>query len=995
MTRGGQINILYTLFALLFATFCTMANGEDVKFQASHLARFATIENNLPNNFVDDILKDSQGYVWVATSGGGLSRYDGYDFLTFSSNSTVRLKDNFIRNLAEDSFGRLWIGSEGGIDILDLESLKTVTFGNEDFVPYTLKFCSYLASDATGAIWCAIGPEIVRISFDGDGEIASVSSIVNEGIVERNLVMEDVSEDGSIWCCIKGKICRISVKEDGSLTVSEQFPEFSLREEAYVSDFLIKENELWISTNDGLFRYNMNASRWKHYEHSPANPNSLSQNFISGLAVTEDKQLVAASLKGMNIYDPIDDSFERIGASSASGQALLSSEFINCIRVYGRQIWVGTESAGLAIIMPKQLSIENISNSKGQANTIAPNPVNAIYEDSLGRLWIGTVESGLSCSSPDEWTGFRHFTAESIGLSHNSISAITSDLNGDLWVGTWGGGINRISTSRTFKVVQRIDADPNGVDPMSFVGALAMDEVNNILWIGANSGIYYYDIENGEVHAAMKEQATGVVGACIDASGRLWMGGQKGLVIFDLTSRTDAGFAYIQYSYKLDAPESMAGEKIACITEASDGTIWVGSNGNGIYKVEINDNGNVYFRNYGHKEGLVNDGVRGILEDNEGNLWISTCNGLSYFNPETERFSSFTVSDGLANNQFYWNAAMKRYDGSLCFGHVDGLSVVHPETSVDINIAGDLRFTRFTVGSKIDNNPDTELIRLHERDRNITLEFASMTFLPESSISYTYYLDGMDENWVDLPDHRHFISYPSFRHGKYRLTVKAMDEAGNEMGSRSVDISVRPYYYHSWWFYLLILCFATTILFIYQKHRERLFIRQKEELKRQVEERTEEITGQKKLLEEKAEELAIQNRTLMRQNEELAGHKILFAQESRGEDAKVDKFVAKALEVVREHYKDPDLDIAAFCEAMGISKTLLNRKMQEAFGQSTGQFIRTYRLSIAREMLINNLEKKTMNISEIAYEVGFNDPKYFTRCFAKEFGVSPSSFPEM
>jgi len=995
MTRGGKINILCALFVLLYAIFSINAVGEEVKFQTNHLARFATIENNLPNNFVDDILKDSQGYVWVATSGGGLSRYDGYDFLTFSSNSTVRLKDNFIRNLAEDSFGRLWIGSEGGIDILDLKSLKTVSFSNEDFIPYTLRFCSYLVSDAAGAIWCAIGPEIIRISFNGDGDIASVTSIVNEGIVERNLVMEDVSEDGSIWCCIKGKINQIRVKEDGSLSVSELFPEFSLREEAYVSDFLMKENELWVSTNDGLFRYNKNASRWKHYEYSQTNPNSLSQNFITGLAVTEDKQLVAASLKGMNVYDPIDDNFERIGSSSTSGQPLLSSEFINCIRVYGSQIWVGTESAGLSIILPKQLSIENISNSKGQANSIAPNPVNAIYEDSYGRLWVGTVESGLSCSFTAEWSGFRHFTAESIGLSHNSISAITSDRNGDLWVGTWGGGINRISTSGAFKVVQRIDADPNGVDPMSFVGALAMDNINNILWIGANTGIYYYDLSNGEVHAAMKEQATGVVGACIDATGKLWMGGQKGLVIFDLMSRNAAGFEYTQYSYKLDAPESLAGEKIACITEASDGTIWVGSNGNGIYRADITSNGDIVFRNYGHDEGLANDGVRGILEGNDGSLWISTCNGLSFFNPKTGRFSSFTVSDGLANNQFYWNAAMKRSDGSLCFGHVDGLSIVHPETSVDLNIAGDLRFTRFTVGSKIDNNPDTDKISLHERDKNITFEFASMTYLPESSISYTYYMDGIDENWVDLPEHRHFISYPSFRHGKYRLTVKAMDEAGNEIGSRSVDISVRPHFYHSWWFYLLILCFASAVLLVYQKHRERSLIRQKEELKRQVEERTKEISGQKKLLEEKAEELASQNRTLMRQNEELAGHKILFAQESRGEDAKNDKFVAKALEVVREHYKDPDLDVAAFCEAMGVSKTLLNKKMQDAFGQSVGQFIKTYRLSIAREMLINNLETKTMNISEIAYEVGFNDPKYFTRCFTKEFGVSPSSFPEM
>ena len=150
---------------------------------------------------------------------------------------------------------------------------------------------------------------------------------------------------------------------------------------------------------------------------------------------------------------------------------------------------------------------------------------------------------------------------------------------------------------------------------------------------------------------------------------------------------------------------------------------------------------------------------------------------------------------------------------------------------------------------------------------------------------------------------------------------------------------------------------------------------------------------QKKLLEDKTEELSRQNKILTRQNEELAGQKILSLQDSRPAESRDEKFVAKVLETIREMYKDPELDVAAFCSAMGMSKTLLNNRIQETLGQSIGQFIRTYRLSIAREMLLINSETHNMNISEIAYEVGFNDPKYFTRCFSKEFGVSPSSYP--
>ena len=136
------------------------------------------------------------------------------------------------------------------------------------------------------------------------------------------------------------------------------------------------------------------------------------------------------------------------------------------------------------------------------------------------------------------------------------------------------------------------------------------------------------------------------------------------------------------------------------------------------------------------------------------------------------------------------------------------------------------------------------------------------------------------------------------------------------------------------------------------------------------------------------------NRILTRQNEELAGHRILSQQEFRPAETRDEKFISKAIETIREMYKDPDLDVTAFCSAMGMSKTLLNNRLQETLGQSIGQFIRTYRLSIAREMLLNNSETHSMNISEIAYEVGFNDPKYFTRCFSKEFGVAPSAYPQ-
>ena len=103
------------------------------------------------------------------------------------------------------------------------------------------------------------------------------------------------------------------------------------------------------------------------------------------------------------------------------------------------------------------------------------------------------------------------------------------------------------------------------------------------------------------------------------------------------------------------------------------------------------------------------------------------------------------------------------------------------------------------------------------------------------------------------------------------------------------------------------------------------------------------------------------------------------------------KFMNQIMEVIKENYKNSYFEVSDFSEAVGVSKSLLNKKLQSLIGQSAGQFIRNYRLNIARELILKNRETKNMNIAEIAYEVGFNDPKYFTRCFTKYFNTTPSS----
>lgn len=994
-----SVSLLLAGAAAAYAAASTvMPVGGDSHFSETHTAVVRNMNDGLPDNFVDDIFRDDAGLVWISTAGGGLSRYDGYSFITFSSNSEPRVKSNFVRVVAQDRFRRLWVATEGGIDVISLE-----TFGKcsmPELEPFEFEFCSHLICDATGAIWAKSGRTIRRISFDRSGSIESIAEYTDSRLPVFNYIFSDVEHDGTIWLCMEGKFYRLSVSQDGTISESLLFKDLTIREDAYVSAYLLKDNEIWIATADGLYRRSMTGGKWRHYIHSPNDSRSLSQNFITDIAVTPEKELLFSTLKGINIYNPLEDDFERVAMSGITpGDRSNTSEFINCVRVYGNQIWLGTETAGLVQMYSKRLSLKNFTHISGLPSSLPDSPVNAVFEDGKGRIWVGNVERGLSVTESGSisdrnvaGTEWKHLTAENAGLSHNSVSAICSDSLGRMWVGTWGGGLNLIVQGRHGhpEVIAGTFPPDDSADSLSYIGSLAFDSINGLVWIGTNSGIYYLDIDTGQVYPALRNQTWGCVGICADRKGRLWMGCQDGLYMFDLNRRDlspggSYAFTHKHFRFKLDDPESHIIEKISCITEGSDGTLWLGSMSNGIYSATEDGDGNLEFVNYSSVDGLVSNIVKGILEDGSGNLWISTVNGLSEFSPANGSFVNYSVMDGLQSLQFYWNAALKTESGLLCFGHVEGMTVVDPGYTAGETMPASLRIISVTVDGETDMNPYAEKLRFHERNRAIELEFSALTFDSDATggsgdhVSYFYMMDGLDNSWVALPHNRHFLRYTSMRQGRYRLDIRAIGPDGVEIARMSIPVRVVPYFYNTWWFYIVMLVFIVFVVLLIFRLRLRNLERQRQELRDTVEERTREISRQ--------------NRILTRQIEELAGHQVLRSSENREvQDNPDELFVTKTLSVIREHYKDTTLDVSSFSAAMGMSKTNLNSRMQETLGQSIGQFIRTYRLSIAREMLINNREGKKLNISEIAYECGFNDPKYFTRCFTKEFGTSPAVF---
>ena len=951
------------------------------------------LSNGLPHNHVSDIFMDSNGFLWISTYGGGLVRYDGYGVME----PHLDLNSKSCRSITEDNFHRLWVAFDEGINIIDLKTMKAVTPDHPELQKLLVLPSIRCYHDALGRIWIITDRQVSMVAFDDQGE---VSQIYNYSHQWRMLDMAicDIEGNGKPWIGIDGGLYRLAEK-GGKLVREEISALLRPLEDHYITDILKRNNSVWITTNMGLFRYDPYQQQLSEYHHSTA-PGSLSHVFLSSLAVTSDNRLLVGSLGGVNIYDDQTDSFTAWTTESA---VPMKSEFVDCIRVYNGYIWIGTESGGIACLAPQRLLLRN-SVHTGNPHSISPNPVNAMYVEPDGRLWVGTVEGGLNLRERGS-NDFIHFTTANSGLSHNSVSALAADHHGRLWIGTWGGGVCQTDRQGSHHI-SRLEL-PNEYNwRTGFVGALANDTINDGLWIGSNAGLFYYNYKTQRIEEPFDScrSITGSIGVIVDREGCLWMGCMQGLIKVDLLSGSQGRrpFKYEVISHKLDEPQSRIVDKISSFCQTHDGTLWLGSNGYGLYrrkvesgkrKEESGKRNEDVFEALTTADGLAFAGVKGIVEDANGRLWITTQNGLSVYDPNTRSFSNYFESEGLVNQHFYWNSAVCDASGVIYLGSEGGLIEVLGENS-EAKPHGKLVFTQLTVdnqevmaGSEYlsDDITIARSIQLRESNRSFSIAFSALDYGNEGQAMFSYRMKGIDDEWTPLRLGEHSVRYSALPPGHYTFEVKYVSSQSTEQSAMaSIEVIVHPAFWNSWWFRLLLsLFFVVLVLYIYNRWAAHLKRIEAEQLLNPI----------RKVLEESDDPRQLQGRIQnILDNQQRYRQSVSKSVEADKEEVLRNNrpLMERVMVLMEQNYMNSEFGVQEFCEALGMSRSVASKHLNAEAGMPVGQFIRNYRLNMAKELLSEKTGNR--NITEIAYKVGFNDPKYFTRCFTKMFGVNPSNY---
>ncbi|MEL6803949.1 MAG: histidine kinase dimerization/phospho-acceptor domain-containing protein, partial [Bacteroidota bacterium] len=287
------------------------------------------------------------------------------------------------------------------------------------------------------------------------------------------------------------------------------------------------------------------------------------------------------------------------------------------------------------------------------------------------------------------------------------------------------------------------------------------------------------------------------------ANGHFWIGSNNGL-IRGREQNGDFSFERVE-----GAQNDICGSLL--VDSEDQNILWIATKGRGLARLDSRTMEMEYLTT---NDGLPNNVIYAVLNDEAGNLWLSSNKGIIAYTPETGRIRNFTAADGMQSDEFNTIAYGKAPDGTLFFGGINGLNAFRPEELTDNPIQPGVRITQLAINNEIIDSGDstyllgqaieyTQEISLGYSQNNISLTFAALEFTAPSKNTFSYYLEGAEEAWTHTTiDNR--ASYLNLDPGKYTFRVKAANGDlvwGDQIAI--LHITIMPPWYRSTWAYLL------------------------------------------------------------------------------------------------------------------------------------------------------------------------------------------------
>jgi ligand-binding sensor domain-containing protein/signal transduction histidine kinase/DNA-binding NarL/FixJ family response regulator len=806
--------------------------------------RHLNTNDGLSNNTVYSISEDSLGFIWIGTR-SGLNRFDGHDFRIYGARDG--LKNAMINTIFRDSKGRIWVGTQGGgLSLYDYLSDSFNSFANNpaDSTSVSHDDIQAIEEDSRGGIWAGTHEGGLNRLDETKGTFQryDLKSRLAPGYrIDRiNVMLLDT--DTLMWIGTLDGLYRFN-------TLNGQIRPVIINGKPLNVMVLCLFNEIsgkiWLGTTKGIVRLDKNTgmAEWINTTNS-----ALSSDIVQSIRQSPDGRiLIATDGGGLNFYDPLTGNIAS-QLSNPNAQNSLSNNSVYDI-FYDRYngLWIGNYNGGINYYSEFDWKFLPVKHEANDPESLSDNHVRSFYQDRDGVLWIGTL-GGLN--RYHALTGkFRSYTFDKSAtnsLSSNSVLSIYEDPEGNLWIGTFGGGISIFNKKTDRFTKYRHPDDLTGSLEKANVYAI-LETRNHKLCIATTGGIYLLDRSTGRLRRFMTSNSglsnNTVKVLCKDRHGIIWAGTNLGINRFDPEAGT-----FRVYKHSNSDPSTLANNRILSVTEARDGKLWIGTEGGG---VSIFDPNGEKFSTITMENGLPDNVINSVLQDDIGNFWFATNKGLVRYDPGNREIRNYTTADGLQANEFNQNAAYRTREGKLCFGGIQGFNIFMPGNLVRNTFSPKILFTELMIGNRRvspteEGSPLERQLFLSDQvtldyETGFEIHFAAIGYINNGSCRYATQMKGLDDTWSEFRNQRS-VTFSNLRPGHYTLMVRAMNNDGIMSESPAMlEIRILPPWWKTWWAYLIYLASIAGMIILFIRYntswirvKNQLILERKE--KEQIEE---------------------------------------------------------------------------------------------------------------------------------------------------------------
>jgi signal transduction histidine kinase/ligand-binding sensor domain-containing protein/DNA-binding response OmpR family regulator len=820
-------------FAILLLTFCVQINLSAQ--QSSYNFSQIDIFNGLSNNQVNAIFKDDKGFMWFGTM-AGLNRWDGYKFRIFKHEmrDSTSINDDFITKIEQGPENKIWVDTRRGWNIFDPNTEKFDVRPEKLLASAGLPDGSFtdIVKDNNHNFWFAYpGKGLYKYN-----EISKKTEFYSSESPARPIYSNDVSSvaiapDGDVWIIYKNRVLDKIDKNSGSVT----FRSTALRQlNNQAGDFFLfadNENDLWIYGITGAFYYKPSSNTVL-----PLNKDSkklrLNTNVITGM-IEDDKGniWIATDHGGVNLVNRNRTRVDYLMNDENDAKSLNQNSINSIYKDDLGIIWVGTFKKGINYFHNSTINFPLLKHNPFNKNSLPYDDINRFAEDEKGNLWIGTNGGGLIYfdRKNNSFKRYQHDASNPNSLSNDVIVSLCIDHEKKLWIGTYYGGLNCFD-GKKFIHYRNNKEDANSLSD-DRVWEI-MEDRQNRLWIGTLAeGLDLFDRQNNKfihykANAPNSIHSTYIADLLEDRNGNIWIATAYGI---DVLEKKTGAFKH--YLHVDNDPSTLSQNNVIDIFEDSRGLIWVGTRDG----LNLFDSATHTFKTYRTNDGLPDNCILTILEDNNHNLWLSTPNGLANGVIRNNmaglaiHFINYDETDGLQGKQFNENAALKTRSGELTFGGANGFNIFYPknitsEKTRHIIVLTDMQIFNKSVKIGEKYNGHIILPQSVTRDKEITLpynqnvftfEFADLEYYTSQKIKYAYQLEGFNNNWLITDAKNRNATFTNLDPGEYVFKVKVINDDGS--WSKEVlltKIRILPPFWRTPLAYFSYLFLLIVILFI-------------------------------------------------------------------------------------------------------------------------------------------------------------------------------------